>query len=70
MIGVAVRVERGDEIETELANERRVALMLFENGIDQHAFSRHRVREEIGVSAGDWVVELAKEHLVEVESYM
>ena len=51
------------KLQPELADERGVAGVLLEDGIDEHRLARVLVGEQIAVRAGDLVEELAKEHV-------
>jgi hypothetical protein len=60
VVGVAVRVERIEKLELELANQRRIACMLFEDRVDEYRPLRLLVGEQIAVGARDLVEELSK----------
>ena len=62
VVGVAVRVERAEELQAELADQRGVARVLLEDGIDEHRFVGAWIREEVRVGAGDLVEELSEDH--------
>ena len=47
VIGVAVRVERAEQRQPELADERGVARVLLEDGVDEHSLARALVGEQI-----------------------
>src|SRR5205807_58691 len=60
VIGVNVRLERGDELQFQLADERGVAARLLENRIDQYGLARLDVADEIRIRRRLRIEELAE----------
>ena len=46
MVGVAVSVEHGDQLEVEFAEQREVPRMLLEHRVDEDGLSRARVAQQ------------------------
>ena len=64
MIGVDMGFERGDELEAQFVDQRRVAPHLLEDRIDQDRFAAFAAGEQIGIGRG-----LRIEQLPEDESH-
>jgi len=62
VVGVTVRVERVEEREAELANQRGVAGVLLEHRIDERGLAGARVGEQVRVRAGSLIEELSEDH--------
>ncbi len=62
VVGVHVRLERPAQLEAQLLDERRVAPRLLEHRVDQQRLAAGGVGEQIGVSRGLRVEQLAKNH--------
>ena len=60
MVGVDVGIQRPDQRETELADQRRVAPRLLEYRIDQQRLFRDAAAEQIGVGRRGRIEELAE----------
>jgi hypothetical protein len=61
VVGVGVGVDRGNQLDTQLANQGEIALVLLEDRIDEQAFAAGHIREQVGEGAGIGVEELPKE---------
>jgi hypothetical protein len=64
VIGVDMGFQRGDEVEAEFGDERRVAPHLLENRVDQHRGAALAVAQQIGVGRGLRIEQLAKDQHV------
>ena len=62
MVGMNMGIDRLDELEVEFLHELEIAVNLFQHGIDDQRFAAAAAGDQIGVGAGDVVVELAKNH--------
>src|SRR5262249_59496084 len=62
MVGMKVRVHRLDQLEVELADELDVTVDLLQHWIDDQRLAPAPAGDEVGVSAGHAVEELAKNH--------
>ena len=49
MIGVTMRVEHRDQMQVEFLDQRMVAEMLLEHGIDDYRLPALRVTEQVGI---------------------
>ena len=61
MVGVHMGIERGDQAQTEFAQQGGVAPHMLENGIDEHRLTGLGVAEQVGVRRGRRVEELAED---------
>jgi hypothetical protein len=61
VVGVGVGVDRGNQLDTQLANQGEIALVLLKDRIDEQAFAAGHIREQVGEGAGIGVEELPKE---------
>ncbi len=62
VIGVHVGVYGLDQFEVELFEQLKIAIDLLQHGIDDQRLAAFTAGEQIGVSAGDRVEKLAKDH--------
>src|SRR5215470_5539787 len=62
MVGMQMRIHRLDQLEVELADELDVTVDLLQHRIDDQRLAPAPAGDEVGVSAGHAVEELAKNH--------
>ena len=62
VIGVQMRVDGLDQLEIKLAHQLEIALDLLQNRIDDQSFAAMPTGDEISVSSGNAVEELAEYH--------
>ena len=62
MVRVDMGIHHLGQREIELAEERHVALDLFQNRVDDEGFAAGAAGHQVGVAARANVVELAKQH--------
>ena len=62
MVGVHVRLERELQAQAELLDQRRIAPRLLEHRVDEQRIARALIRQQIGISRGLRIVELAEYH--------
>jgi hypothetical protein len=65
MVGMAVRVDDGDQLEVQLAQERMVACVLLEDRIDEHCVASPWIAQQIGVRRRRGVEQLTKDQVRE-----
>ncbi len=63
MVGVAVGVQRGDEREVQLAEQRVVARVLLEHRVDDHRLAGVRVAQKVGVGRRRGVEQLTEDEV-------
>ena len=61
MVGVGVGVDRGNQLDTQLANQGEITVVLLEDRINEQAFAATHIGEQVGEGAGIGVEELPKE---------
>ena len=61
VVGVGVGVDRGNQLDTQFANQGEIALVLLKDRIDEQAFAAGHIGEQVGEGAGIGVKELPKE---------
>jgi 2-dehydro-3-deoxygalactonokinase len=59
-------VQRGHQLQVQLAQQRQVAALLLEHRVDQHAWRRGRVGQQVGVGGRGGVEQLAEDHVASV----
>jgi len=61
VVGVGVGVDRGNQLDTQFANQGEIALVLLKDQIDEQAFAAAHIGEQVSEGAGIGVKELPKE---------
>jgi hypothetical protein len=62
VVGVHVGVDRLDQLEVELFDERQIAVDLLQHGIEDQRLAAAAAGEQIGICAGHLVEQLAEDH--------
>ena len=68
MVGVQMGVDGFDEFQVELAYELQITVHLLQNRIDNQRLAARPAGEDIGVSSGGAVEELAEDHALTLVS--
>jgi hypothetical protein len=63
VIGVAMSVERSDQLQTEFLQQRAVAEVLLEDRVDDHGLPALRVAQHVGVGRRSSVEKLPKNNI-------
>ena len=61
VVGVHMRIQGGHEPQAQLAQQGAIALLVFEDSVDDHGLARLAVAEQVGVGGGNGVEELAED---------
>ena len=61
VIGMAMGIECRGQFQIQFRQQREIAKVLFENGIDDDGLARYRIAEDVGVGRRSSVEELAED---------